>query len=123
MLGLTPSKENYLKTISALTRGCENTCVTDIAAQMQITKASVSRTVTELEALGLVRRFKGRRVGLTEEGKRQAGVVLSRFDVISAFFCRVLNISKETSVQEACKLEHLLSDASLEAMQNLLQNT
>jgi DtxR family Mn-dependent transcriptional regulator len=120
MHSLTPSKEDYIKTVYELTCHEKYACITDVAARMEVTKASASRAVSELEQLGLVMRGENRRVRLTAEGREEAYRVINRFETLRLFFYEVLQMNDGDSEKEACKLEHLLSDESLLKMQHLL---
>ncbi len=117
---MSESKENYIKAIHELSCQHGSACITDIATRLGVTKASASRAVSLLAELGLVRRDGSRHVVLTEAGKRQAGEVEGRFKTVREFWMRVLRASPDAAALEACRLEHVLSDASLYAMRQTL---
>lgn len=116
MFRMTATREDYLKAIHTLDPVGAGTRVVDIAQALSITKASVSRMVGQLEKEGLVERFGKQRVGLTKAGRQQAREVKSRYEVARLYFLEVLGVDYKTAAEEACKLEHVLSDTSLAAM-------
>lgn len=117
MTRLSASKEDYLKAIHSLDPCGAGVRVTDIAEALSVTKASVSRAVTGLEEQGLAERFGKHRIGLTEEGRKYARLVKSRYETIRLYMVEVLHIHSKIAAKEACKLEHVLDDTSLHAMQ------
>lgn len=120
MLSITESKENYLKTIYTLDPCREGARVTDIADALNVTKASASRAVSELEKEGYVDRSNKRQVVLSESGFQKACEIKNRYEIILSFLVEVLHVNGKASAQEACKLEHVISDATLNAMRYFL---
>lgn len=123
MFRLSASMEDYLKTIHNLDPCGAGVRVTDIAESLGVTKASASRAVAGLVEAGYAERFGNRRVELTEAGRREARAVKSRYEVIRLFFVEVLHLHSKVAKREACKLEHTLSEASLYAMERMLDQT
>lgn len=118
MFRITASREDYLKAIYTLDAMGAGTRVVDIAQALNVSKASVSRMVGLLEKEGFVERFGKSRVGLTEAGRRKAREVKSRYEVIRLYFVEILGVGGKTATDEACRLEHTLSDVSLAAMKH-----
>ncbi|MPM46936.1 hypothetical protein SDC9_93643 [bioreactor metagenome] len=123
MSGLTASKEDYIKAIDALSHSGRRAGITEIARHLSVSKASASCAVSRLERMGLAQRCEGRRVTLTEEGEKCVCEVQKRFTVIYRFCTEILHLHWDLSAQEADKLEHLFSDASLRAIMNLLRDS
>lgn len=123
MLRLSASREDYLKAIHSLDPMGAGVRVTDIAGSLAVTKANASRMVTKLEEQGLATRFSKQRVGLTEEGKSRARAAKSRYETIRLFLIEVLHMHGRAAAKEACKLEHVLDDASLAAMEYKLEES
>lgn len=123
MFRITASREDYLKTIDTLDPAGAGTRVVDIACALSVTKASVSRMVSQLEKEGFVERFGKSRVGLTKAGHRQARAVKSRYEVIRLYFIEILGLDAKTAAKEACALEHVLGDASLAALRSAVENS
>lgn len=123
MFRITASREDYLKAIHALDPVDAGTRVVDIAAALSVTKPSVSRMVGQLEKEGFVERFGKNRIGLTDVGRKQAREVKSRYEVIRLYFVEILQVGGKTAAEEACRLEHILGDKSLDAMKDAVGNS
>ena len=120
MTELSQSREEYLKAIDGLARCGGAATVTGLAARMSVTKASASLAVTDLERLGLARRTSSRRIALTEAGASAVALLLGRYEIIQAYFAKVLGVSPHTAARTACILEHLLCEEILQAMDKQL---
>ena len=112
-MALTATLENYLKVIWALQKDNMHVRVTDMAKQLEVSKATVSQTVNKLVAKGLVVKEKYGKVSLTHTGQEQAVHVLERNRIIRRFLSDVLGVDEHVSKVDACKLEHILSDETM----------
>jgi len=110
------SKEMYLKTILLLHK--ENNFVRgiDIAKELDYTKASVSKALSNLKEDGYISIDDKKMIHLTKIGLEKASDVLTRFDVITQFLMKTLHIDEETANLDACRIEHVISDDVFEAM-------
>lgn len=120
MFRLSASREDYLKTVYRLDAGGTGTRVKDVALALGVTMASTSRALKELEQNGFLYRVDKHLLALTDTGRRAARELKSRYEIIRLFFIEVLHVHCKTAAEEACKLEHTLSDTSVLAMQLLL---
>ena len=93
--------------------------VTDIAARLSVSKPSVLTALKTLEDQGLLEHERYRGVSLTERGKVRAAEIRERHDFLTSFLRDVLGVSPAVAEQDACKLEHILSEESLEKMKIL----
>ena len=109
--------EDYMKVIYRLQ---ENDLVrgVDIARELGVSKPTVSVALREMEASGLITVHLSRSVALTEEGERIARRVIDRFDTIYGLLTD-LGVDEPTAREDACKMEHGVSDASLKALSEL----
>lgn len=121
MFCMTPSREDYLKAIYTLNPADDGTRVVEIAAALSVTKASVSRMMDQLEKEGFVRRSDKKRITLTSIGRSQAQQVKKRYEVIRLYFLEVLHVDGQTAAEDACCLEHILSEGSLAAMRKIAE--
>lgn len=120
MKKLSPTMENYLKTIYLMS-GIDSTLhVSDIAAEMHLSKASVCRATDFLFEQGLIDKSKYRGFCLTEEGLQEAQLIANKFQIIKSFLVEVLEIDPLTADQDACSFEHNISIKSLASMQRIL---
>lgn len=107
--------ENYLKAILILHQRLDKVRKTDIADFLGFTKASVSYMIKILEENNLVR-VEDNNVCLTQSGLKDALNIYERYLRIRDFLVYFLGISVETAEWEACRLEHVLSVETFEAL-------
>ena len=115
-MNLQESGEMYLETILILSKKQPTVRAVDIAEYMGYSKPSISRAIGLLKDGGYVSTDKYGFISLTEIGKQTAQKILSRHRIITEFLVKI-GVSPETASNDACKIEHVISDESLEAIQ------
>lgn len=116
MVNLQESGEMYLETIYVLSKENNHVRAIDVSEHMGYSKPSVSRAVGILKKGGyLEENTEDGALVLTEEGKRVAERTYERHRVLSAFFEKI-GVSKETASEDACRIEHTISDETFEAL-------
>lgn len=107
------SHEDYLEAIVMLGGSDEQSVRSvDIAKQMNVSKASVNKAVGLLKEKGLAEQPYYGDVTLTERGYTYAQAVYKRHRYLTAFLSKGLGIPEETAEEEACLMEHAISDES-----------
>ena len=86
----------------------------DVAEKMGVSKASVNKAVAHLKEKGYVTQPHYGSITLTEEGDAYGRKVLRRHEALTKFLNQALGIDAETAEEEACMMEHAISDASFE---------
>ena len=117
---LQESAEMYLETIYLLSQTRSSVRSVDVAEHMGYSKPSVSRAVGLLKQGGYVTADQDGFLILTDEGKAVATKVFERHTVLSRFLMS-LGVSEATASEDACKIEHVISDETLAAIKNSLQ--
>ena len=112
---LAASGEMYLETIYVLSREKGEVHSVDISEYMGYSKPSVSRAIGLLKKGGYVTMAENGALTLTPEGRDVASKIFERHTVLSTFLIH-LGVDAETAAEDACKMEHDISDASLEAI-------
>ena len=107
------SAEMYLETIYVLSQSSENIRSIDVAEHMGYSKPSVSRAVGLLKQGGLLIMKEDGTLSLTEEGIKTAKKIFERHTVLTNFL-RKIGVSEETASNDACKIEHVISDETLD---------
>jgi DtxR family Mn-dependent transcriptional regulator len=107
---LTHSSIHHLLAINSLKKENGYSRSVDVANHLNISRASVSITVTKLREKGFVREDKNRFLSLSKKGKELVNSVLSKRRIVEQFFREVLDLSSQEAEVEACKVEHLLSE-------------
>ena len=112
---ISMSHEDYLEAIIMLGGTVDNPVRSvDIAKQMEVSKASVNKAVGLLKEKGLVDQPYYGDVTLTETGYSYGQKVYKRHRYLTAFLSKELGIAPDVAEQEACLMEHAISDASFE---------
>ena len=116
-MALQESGEMYLETILILSREKENVRSIDISEYMGYSKPSVSRAVGLLKEGNLITVEKEGYIHLTDKGRALAEKILERHTILTELLIR-MGISKETASNDACRIEHVISDETFEAIRN-----
>ena len=116
-MGLHESAEMYLETIYQLLQERGSVRSVDVAESMGYSKPSVSRAVGLLKKGGYLLMEKDGSLTLTESGLATAQKVYERHTILTKLLTR-LGVSPETAAEDACKMEHVLSDETFEAIKN-----
>ena len=119
-MGLHESAEMYLETIYVLTQQKNHVRSIDIAEHMRYSKPSVSRAVGLLKQGGYIVVDSDGFITLTDAGLGVALKIFERHTVISKLLTR-LGISEKTAAEDACKIEHVISDETFEAVKKYLE--
>lgn len=85
----------------------------DVAEQLGVSKASVSKALSSLRQAGMVEQTRYGRVWLTEEGEAYARRVWRSHRVLRAFLSNELGVDSEVADEEACLIEHYLSEDTM----------
>ena len=114
-MSLQESGEMYLETILVLSQRSGFVRAIDIGEEMGYSKPSVSRAVGILRQGGYIHVAEDGGITLTEEGRAVAEKIYERHRLLSGFLIS-LGVDEKTAVEDACKMEHVISDASMEAI-------
>ena len=114
-MNLQESGQMYLETIYILTSQRNDVRSIDVCEYMGYSKPSVSRAVNLLKNGGFLKVDEDGYLSLTEEGREVAEKMYERHEVLTAFLVS-LGVDAETAAEDACKVEHVISDASFEAI-------
>ena len=113
------SGEMYLETIFLLSSVNGKVRSIDVSEHMGFSKPSVSRAIGLLKSGGYVEMDKDGYLTLTDIGKELASKIYERHNTITEFLIS-LGVEKEVASADACKIEHVISDASFEAIRKNL---
>ena len=114
-MSIHESGEMYLETIHVLLKKNGTVRSVDVSAHMGYSKPSVSRAVGLLKKGGYILVDKDGYITLTDAGVKVAEKIYERHTVLSNMLV-ALGVSKETAAEDACRLEHAISDESFEAI-------
>lgn len=113
---INESTENYLEMILVLQKQQGMVRSIDIANAMGFSKPSISIAMKRLRENDYIQMDPVGFITLTEKGNEIAQRVMMRHDLLKKLLI-ALGVSEETAQADACKMEHDLSDETIEAMQ------
>ena len=114
--------EDYLEAVLILQKKLGMVRSVDVANELSFTKASVSRAMSILRKAGLIVMEKNGNIVLTESGFAKASAVYERHTVLTEFFRKALDVNPETAAQDACRIEHIISQESFEKIKEYVKS-
>lgn len=119
IMRLQESGEMYLETILVLSQKLDSVRSLDVAEYMGFSKPSVSRAVGLLKSGGYITVDREGYLSLTKEGLEIAQKIYDRHKLLTAFLINI-GVDEKTAAEDACKMEHDISDLTYEAIKNHL---
>ena len=120
-MSIHESGEMYLETIHVLLQKNGSVRSIDISEYMGYSKPSISRAVGLLKKGGYIVVDEDGYITLTESGENVAMKIYERHTVLSKMLIS-LGVDPETAAEDACRLEHAISDESFEAIKKFVMN-
>lgn len=111
------SAENYLETIYVLSKRNGNVRSIDIANELEYSKPSVSVAMKNLRENGYIEVSADGLITLTDKGQSVANKMFERHTILSDFLIS-LGVDEKTAAEDACKIEHVISEESFNAIKN-----
>ncbi|MCH5342957.1 MAG: metal-dependent transcriptional regulator [Acetatifactor sp.] len=116
---INESAENYLETILILSKGHPVVRAVDIATELGFKKSSVSVAMKNLRESGHITVTREGYIYLTESGKAIADMIYERHELLSSWL-ESLGVDKQVAAKDACRIEHVISKDSFEALKKHL---
>lgn len=117
---MNESSENYLESILILEQRNPSVRMSDIAAMLHVSKPSVNKARGVLKDAGYIHQEVYGTIHLTESGRHYAQKVYSRHVLFKRFLMEVLEIDEQTAEEDACHMEHCVSDATMDKLRIFL---
>lgn len=117
----SPSKDHYLREMFELKQEKGYVRVTDVARRLEVKKSAVSQIISKLEEEGFIDRTDHPFINLTPRGVAAARLTISRFNILNDFMIEVLGIPQEVAFEDACKLEHFVSDETTDRLVDMIR--
>lgn len=121
-MNVNESAENYLETILTLSQTHPVVRSVDIANELNFKKSSVSVAMKKLREAEHITVTPEGFIYLTESGRAIAEAILERHELLSAWLVR-LGVDEQIASEDACRLEHVLSSESFEAIKKYVENS
>jgi Mn-dependent DtxR family transcriptional regulator len=106
------SAEDYLETILLLKKSLGEVRSVDIANKLNFKKSSISAAMKKFRINGYITVDENGYINLTNKGKKTAEMVYERHKIIRDFLL-CLGVSENTAKEDACRIEHIISEESL----------
>lgn len=119
-MAIQESGEMYLETILILSEKLKLVRSLDVAQEMNFSKPSVSRAIGILKNEGYVQVDEQGGLNLTTEGNKIAQKIYERHVVLTQMLVN-LGVDEKTAAEDACKIEHHISDKTFKALKKHLQ--
>ena len=116
------SAENYLETILILSQKRPVVRSVDIAEELGFKKSSVSVAMKNLREKNHITVTKEGFIYLTDTGRQIAEMIYERHEFISKWLIS-LGVSKEVALEDACRIEHVISQESFEAIKRHINSS
>lgn len=120
-MALQESGEMYLETIYVLSKKGGNVRSIDICEHLGYSKPSVSRAVGLLKNGGYITVSHEGYITLTENGAEVSKKLFERHTVLSKLLMK-LGVSEATATEDACRIEHVISEESFETLKKYIEN-
>ena len=114
-MNLQESGEMYLETILLLSQQESVVRAIDIGEYMGFAKPSVSRAIGLLRSGGFVSVGDGGGISLTDAGREVAETIYERHQYLTRFLVDI-GVSPDVAAEDACRMEHVISDESFRAI-------
>lgn len=113
------SAENYLETILILSRKLPVVRSVDIANELGFKKSSISIAMKNLREKELITVSDAGFINLTEAGREIADMIYERHEFLTSWLTK-LGVDPEIAAEDACKMEHVVSKESFQAIKNFV---
>lgn len=120
-MSVSESTEMYLETVYLLEKNHGHAHVVDIAKRLGVSKPSVSKAMNQLKKKGLISKEAYGSITLTSEGRSRSEKIYQEHQLISLFLEHSLKLSPDEASENACKMEHILSDKMVASIKSYLK--
>jgi len=114
------SAEMYLETIYLLEKSQGHAHVAEISKALNISKPSVTKAMDQLKNRLLINKDDYGPVTLTDKGRELSQEIYKRHLIITEYLQQSLNLSPEDAEENACRMEHVITDTLLESIKEYL---
>ena len=121
-MAIHESGQMYLETIYILSQNSTFVRAIDVGERLGFTKPSVSVAMKNLRNSGHIRVDENGHITLAPPGKKIAEMIYERHRILSQWL-ESLGVSRETASEDACRIEHVISEESFAAIKDHLKQT
>ena len=118
---MNESAEDYIKTIYILKQSKNCVRSIDIANELGFSRASVSIAMTNLRKKNIIVMSKDGSIEFTDTGRKLAEEIHDKYLMLVEFLQSVAGVDEKTAKEDACKMEHCLSDLTYKGMRRYIK--
>ncbi len=118
---LSPSLEDYLESIYVIQGELNVVRTKELAKRLKVSLPSVTEAVKKLSENQFLKYKRYGSIKLTKKGEKTAKNVYNKHKVLLNFFNEVLKVDKVVAEKDACKIEHILSQTTLNKLTKFLE--
>ena len=119
---MNESAEDYIKTIYILMHKKECVHSVDIARELGFSRASVSAAMSNLRRQDVIVMKKNGEIEFTKKGERIATDIYEKHSTLSGFLQLVAGVDEKTAKDDACRMEHHISDSTYDGIRRFFLN-
>lgn len=117
---VSPTKENYIKALFYLHQKCEEISLSDLGAELQVSKPTANDMIKKLQSDGIVIAEKYKPIKITNKGKLRAAEIIRKHRLSEMFLLQIMEFGWEEVHEIAEELEHVKTEAFFDRMDELL---
>jgi len=118
---ITSGLEDYIEVISNYLQKFGKVRAVDISRELNVSRASVSEALNRLSEQGFINYGRYGAISITQKGVSAADSVIKRHTILHNFLCGILGLDELEASENACKIEHVISDNMLTRLNNFLE--
>ena len=118
---LSDSREDYLEAIYQICEQKKVARVKNIASRLNVSIGSVTYAINALLDSGLIKHKKYGYIELTGKGKKLGKKILEKHKLIKKFLINILKVDEAIAEEDACKIEHCISNQTYERIESFLR--
>ena len=107
---MNKASEDYIKNIYILKQEKPRLHSVDLAKELGLSRASVSRAMSNLRKDNIIVMKEDGEIEFTIKGQKIAEVIIDKYVTLTGFLQDVAGVDEETAKEDACKIEHYISD-------------
>jgi len=114
--------EEYMELFYRLDTDKEEIKTNKIASEMKTTKGNVSQALKKMKTCGLINYEPYQKIQLTEKGKKIGNDIFHKHEITEKFLGKILGVTQKRAHEEACKIEHAVSQDTIKKLSNFMKN-
>lgn len=120
--GLSSGLEDYLECIYNNIQEKGSIKAIDISKELNVSRASVTDALKRLSSKGYINYERYGKITLLDTGIEKSKAVIEKHKILTSFFEKVLKLSKEEATENACRIEHVITENAFIQLKRFLND-